>query len=377
MYTRKFVPLMLAALLILGFFTVVIKPVSADLIENSWNTKTSMNQARGGLGVVAVNGKVYAIGGIADGHVLVGTNEQYDPVSDTWVTLEPMPTPRAYFAIAVYQSNIYCIGGTSYNAKGEWDACAVNEIYDTLTNHWSTKMSFPSDEKWLHAQVVGEQIFVSKFPELFMYDPIEDTWSTKTSMPVYPASEPVWAVVGDKIMVTCRYLAGSPTVAQKVMIYDTKSDLWSERKTGPTLIDDGVKAGVTTGVYAPQRVYVFFGTLDTLVYDFINDSWSSAQAMSIDRRRFGVAVVDDVLYVIGGFSQVSVPSAVNEQYVPVWYNAVPIDTEPSGSLVTSEPEPSKTPSTYLIATILTIIVVTFATGLFLYFKKRNKKGDTT
>ena len=375
---NKIVPVILLFFFISGSFVAAFQPVSASgLVENTCNTKTSMNQARGGLGVVAVNGKVYAIGGIADGHVLVGTNEQYDPVSDTWVTLEPMPTPRAYFAIAVYQSNIYCIGGTSYNAKGEWDACAVNEIYDTLTNHWSTKMSFPSDEKWLHAQVVGEQIFVSKFPELFMYDPIEDTWSTKTSMPVYPASEPVWAVVGDKIMVTCRYLAGSPTVAQKVMIYDTKSDLWSERKTGPTLIDDGVKAGVTTGVYAPQRVYVFFGTLDTLVYDFINDSWSSAQAMSIDRRRFGVAVVDDVLYVIGGFSQVSVPSAVNEQYVPVWYNAVPIDTEPSGSLVTSEPEPSKTPSTYLIATILTIIVVTFATGLFLYFKKRNKKGDTT
>ncbi|MDR0319034.1 MAG: hypothetical protein LBI09_03260, partial [Nitrososphaerota archaeon] len=41
-----------------------------------------MSQARYGLGVVAVGGLIYAIGGYTDDGV-VGINECYDPVSDT------------------------------------------------------------------------------------------------------------------------------------------------------------------------------------------------------------------------------------------------------------------------------------------------------
>ena len=36
----------------------------------------------------------------------------YDPVMDTWQTKKPMPTSRSGFAVAVYQSKIYVIGGT-------------------------------------------------------------------------------------------------------------------------------------------------------------------------------------------------------------------------------------------------------------------------
>jgi len=46
------------------------------------------------------------------------------------------------------------------------------------------------------------------------------------------------------------------------------------------------------------------------------------------RRNFGVAVVDDVLYAIGGYSYTSqsgmvTPVAVNEQYIPIGYGTVP------------------------------------------------------
>jgi len=202
---NKFVSFLLIFFFITGSFAVAFSPVSAsELVENSWNTKTPMSQARGGLGVVVVDGKIYAIGGLSDDGV-VGTNERYDPVSDKWITLSSMPTPRNNFAIAAYHGKIYCIGGTS-----ETDVCTVNEVYDTLTDSWSIKKPFPSVERWLYAQVVNEQIFVERFPMLYSYDPVKDTWSTKASMLIHPASEPVCAVVGDQIWVTCRYLAGSP-----------------------------------------------------------------------------------------------------------------------------------------------------------------------
>src|SRR4030065_1552266 len=89
---------------------------SAGETENTWVSKAAMHQARAGLGVVAVNGKIYAIGGttsstsyaFAGAGGFVGTNEEYDPETDTWASKASRPTPRAYFAIAAYHNKIYC-----------------------------------------------------------------------------------------------------------------------------------------------------------------------------------------------------------------------------------------------------------------------------
>ncbi|MCL2288003.1 MAG: hypothetical protein FWC33_02315 [Candidatus Bathyarchaeota archaeon] len=160
------------------------------------------------------------------------------------------------------------------------------------------------------------------------------------------------------------------------MMYDTKMDVWSERRTAPTLIDDGIKAGVTTGIYAPQKVYVLFGTLDTLVYDFANDSWSSGQVMSTDRRKFGVAVVDDILYIIGGFiyGSTTPACATNEQYIPIGYHSISIP-EPS-----VPPGPSVTPEfTLIYLIVITLVIGTAVIGLFFFLKKRQRgcTGDIT
>jgi N-acetylneuraminic acid mutarotase len=142
---KKFVVAILLFFFIISLIVTAFNHVSAvDLVENSWNTKAPMTQARYGLGVVAVEGKIYAIGGITT-NGLVGTNEQYDPLLDMWVTLEPMPTARSFFAIATYQSKIYCIGGY---VPGEWplapsNETCVNEVYDISTNSWSSKSPFP------------------------------------------------------------------------------------------------------------------------------------------------------------------------------------------------------------------------------------------
>jgi hypothetical protein len=56
----------------------------------------------------------------------VGTNEEYNPTTDTWTTKASMPTPRIDFAITVYQGKIYCIGGTT----DYYSYSNLNEVYD-------------------------------------------------------------------------------------------------------------------------------------------------------------------------------------------------------------------------------------------------------
>lgn len=341
---------MLLFFFICGSFVVVFSSVSAssELVEDSWNTKMSMSQARYGLGVIAVDDKIYAIGGSTlygyDNSGFVGTNECYDPKTDTWVTMTAMPTRRAHFAIAASQGKIYCIGGSAPDEKGDWIACNVNEVYDTTTDSWSTKAS-PSVNGARHASVVKGKIFVIQGGAMYMYDPITDTWIQKASMSK-PFMEDTFnsacvsVVVDDKIIVIgdvrverlVEYIGTEDFIqitiissTPRVMIYDPKTDVWSEKEAWSVCEYDG--AGVTTGHYAPQKVYLI-----NQVYDPVSDTWSVTEAIPTTRSDFGVAVVDDILYVIGGSISLAegystlVPSSLNEQYVPIGYSALPTVT---------------------------------------------------
>jgi N-acetylneuraminic acid mutarotase len=342
-----------ALLLVLVFLTassiIIAKPAfsSAGVAEDSWAAKAPMSQARAGLGVAVVNGKIYAIGGTtASGQYppdvsrgsFVGTNEEYDPTTDTWTTKASMPTPRDYFAIAAYQNKIYCIGGAvgytvdeMYGVFYSYVTSGVNEVYDTVTDTWETRAPLPDDAMEIQAHVVNGKIYVMDWSYVYVYDPAADSWTSKTRMPPpYPESSPVSAVVGNKIIVTGEF-AVKPYYdeVQKVMIYDTVTDSWSEGTSAPTIVICGA-AGATTGVKAPKRVYVL-GSLNQ-VYDPEADAWATAAAMPTGRMDFGVAVVNDILYAIGGYYTESreawlhglvKPIAVNEQYIPIGYSTPP------------------------------------------------------
>jgi N-acetylneuraminic acid mutarotase len=356
---------------------------SSELVEDSWNMKASMNQARAGLGVVSAGGKIYAIGGsilpnIQNGS-LVNTNEQYNPKTDTWITLAPMPTPRAYFAIVTYQGKIYCIGGAVGFAIEWWgihnSVCGVNEVYDIENNRWSIKASPPFNGANLQAHVIDKQIFVLHGRDLYMYNPATDSWTNKTSMPMPPREGfnpfTVSAVVDNKIIVAGEFEPEPNQFEQRLIIYEPKIDEWIEgRQDGLPVAFSKAAAGVTTGTYAPQKIYVlefmrYYPVLfGNQVYDPISYSWSVAKSMPTDRKDFGVAVVDDVLYVVGGslYEGQTVPlkiSAINEQYVPIGYDSVPIQTE---SFLM-----------YLIGVILVLLLGVVV--LFLYVKRRKSVNN--
>jgi len=359
-----FVTFVLLFFCISGLFAIVFNSVSASkIVADSWNTKTPMNQTRYNLGVVTVDGKIYAIGGYTTEYatdennfgailvdvkeryepltrpvkqstpdnmpntILVGVNECYDPVSDTWITLSPIPTPKAGFAIATYQSLIYCIGGENH--------ANTVEVYDTTTNSWSTKASIPSNttnECHLHASVVDNKIFVIDEGDLrlFMYDPKTDVWAEKTRVlakDVAWGNSIVLVTMDDKLLVIGEFYSGSTySYERKVMVYDPKTDVWSELQS--TVIDTlhDAAGAATTGCYVPQRVY-FLGDAGNYVYDPVGNAWSTIKDLPINRKCFSVAVVDDTLYVIGGYAMhiasdgfgsigIARSISLNEQYIP-------------------------------------------------------------
>jgi hypothetical protein len=44
-------------------------------------------------------------------YVVLGTNEQFDPATDSWASLQPMPTNRESMGATVVGNSIYLVGG--------------------------------------------------------------------------------------------------------------------------------------------------------------------------------------------------------------------------------------------------------------------------
>ena len=338
-----------ALVLVLIFLTVSCAiadmPVSAaSTVGNSWVEKTPMQVARANLGVAVVNGDIYAIGGntvtgeynIDQGFFkginggTVNTNEQYDPATDTWTLKASMPTPRDSFAIAVYQNKIYCIGGrTSIPLYSPQTFTTVNEVYDPATDTWQTKAPLPNVDWPLQASVVNGKIYViGNSGATYAYDPTTNSWTTKAQAPIVDGQQIsgfVSEVFGNKI-----YVVG---LSFYDLVYNPLNDTWTQALSyepyppGEGLMGYGgfvIAGGVTSGILAPERIYVFSED-QTYVYDPLNDSWASGASMPEERVDCGVAVINDTFYVIGGsnipqgFIDLYAPKSVNEQYLPIGY----------------------------------------------------------
>jgi hypothetical protein len=384
---RKTGAALLLVLVFLAASCMAVAEVVCATFPDSWTTKAPMLQARTGLGVAVVNGKIYAIGGCnisgfmpsIDGSVVLGyanledlgaflgTNEEYDPDANDWTIRASMPTPRILFAAAVYQNKIYCIGG-----KTSTGLTRANEVYDPVTDTWETKAAMPKARGWLTAGVVNGKIYlIGGEPDGTLnqvYDPATDSWDNKASKPIAAGS--VSVVIDDKI-----YVIGST-----LQTYDPQTDDWSQGTPTPSNISGVVGAGVTTGVLAPERIYVIgpqrSNEQNNCVYDPKNNSWTLAADFPARRFNFGVAVVNDTLYAIGGHTYdpghngYVETAAANEQYTPIGYgNPEPTRTPTTTPEPTPEGTPFPTVSVFIIAVAAVVLV---SVGSLVYFRKRHR-----
>lgn len=178
-----------------------LSPTSCFVVENrldvydprsdSWTAAAPMPTARAWLAAATGrDGRIYAFGGGTQcgGPVVLDTAEAYDPRTDSWTTLAPMPTARALAtAVTGKDGRIYVIGGLA----GEVTSAAV-EAYDPRTDTWATLAPMPTPRTWL-AGAAGKdgRIYAlggtgttgDSLATAEVYEPRSDTWSAAASMP--------------------------------------------------------------------------------------------------------------------------------------------------------------------------------------------------
>ena len=337
------------ALVLLTASSVMFANAVSDSERSRWNTwgfKAPVPTWRVDLGVAVVKGKIYAIRGES------AANEMYDPATDMWnASKASMPTPRKGFGIAAYQDKIYAIGGITDSDDGYYQELTdVNEVYNPATDKWETMTPMPTKRYGMDANVVEGKIYViggknaSGWIDVVneVYDPATDSWTTKASIPTrvsYYAS----AVVDNKIYVIGGYHGFEYT--NLTQIYDPETDTWSNGTPIPNSFSPLItpQAVATTGVWAPKRIYVIgasppygitsqtgyvfvVNNVPTQIYDPEKDAWSTGAAMPNPRILFGTAVVDDILYAVGGTRSMGLSFQScndNQQYTPYEYGTIP------------------------------------------------------
>jgi N-acetylneuraminic acid mutarotase len=128
-----------------------------------WIQRQTMPTARSEMPAVVLNGLIYVPGGfgpvrggLANGKGPVNTLHAYDPITDQWKALAPMPEPRHHEMVTVYKEHIYVFGGF----VDPWITQSNVWVYDPAMDHWDVLKSMPAPRTAGAAVALGDYIYL-------------------------------------------------------------------------------------------------------------------------------------------------------------------------------------------------------------------------
>jgi subtilisin-like proprotein convertase family protein len=189
---------------------------------------------QGAVGVTA--SKMYVAGGYVSGTTITSTLQIYDIATNTWSFGAPMPAAKEAAAGVIYNNKFYVMGGDDFNA-----VVATNYIYDIATNTWTTGAALPAGRSNLNGTTVGNYIYTAggvtgagfdANDALLRYDPAANSWTALAPFGVagygnYAGISPYGA---DKLFVLVGGNTGFDPI-DTTRIYDIGTNTWTN---GPT-----------------------------------------------------------------------------------------------------------------------------------------------
>ena len=192
-----------------------------DPVTDTWENRTSIPTTRSSLQANVVDGKIYLIGGQMPAGLYQifpsSSNDVYDPETDSWSQMAPIPVPVMGYASAVLDDKIYIISGAHEGQPNYPPPTDLVQIFDPATNQWTNGTSIPTGVISARA-VTTTGVFAPKriyviggtttsYPRSATYNVIDlnqvyypeaDTWTTGTPM-LTPRCSFAVAVVNDEI----------------------------------------------------------------------------------------------------------------------------------------------------------------------------------
>ena len=270
----------------------------------SWWRRWGIAIAAFAIALVAMFGLA---GAIRQSSLIASASPAPPTARPRWQTRAALPTSRSGLAAAVYENQIYVIGGET--AQG---ATGIIERYDPTSNSWATLPPKPTAVTDVSAAVVGGQIYVpggrldSEYVQisdlLEVYDPRQERWSQRTKLPE-PLSGYALAAFEGKL-----YLFGGwngKGYLNSAYEYDPTRDLWQ------TLTPMSLARGYAGASVVAGKIFVLGGYDGSQIIS-LNEAylperengqdtpWLQRAPLPVGRYGMGVASISNIIYVIGG-----------------------------------------------------------------------------
>ncbi|MBD3161749.1 MAG: hypothetical protein GF346_05750 [Candidatus Eisenbacteria bacterium] len=303
-------------LIALLLFTI---PVGAPVGAQEWSEHAPIPTVRWAPASVTLDGRMYVIGGQEETppHAALSVVEVYDPATDTWATAAPLPTSRWGAMVAVGDDGrIYVIGGCTGDISS-FTTTSANEVYDPATDTWSGLAPMPQDRGWGGCAALEGVIYVfggftregwQTLDVVETYDPVTDSWSSESPMPLQRDTI-VYATLGGLAYAMTGCTDQDPLTA-RVHAFDPQTGTWTRVADIPTprnFADCAVRDG---------KIYVAGGrgTLGNEVeaYDPVTDTWEACTPMLLAREGVACGTLNDCVFVVAG----SAPSPPGFPFYP-------------------------------------------------------------
>jgi len=277
-----------------------------------WQSLPDMPSARQELATAVLNGKIYVMGGLNAQRFSTNTVDVYNPATGIWTSAHPLPVPVNHNAAAVVGGKIYQFGGT----KNLF-------VYDPVTDSWS-ELATPHFQHGFTAAVgvIDDKIYVAGGVdatgvgnEVEVYDPATNVWTNLAPMKV-KRNHCTGGVINGKFYVASG--RGSTGAEQAFEVYDPQTNSWA---TLPSL--SSFRSGAASGVVHGE-MYVMGGEAPgggsvvgaVEVFNTTTNSWRTIQDMVFPRHGVWGAVIGHKIHVAGG-ADVSPygPTSVNDVFV--------------------------------------------------------------
>jgi len=308
----------------------LVGAVSGEQV-GGWRTAAAAPMKRTEVAAATVAGHIYVVGGFEEpslGNVLnfaiTPALEQYDPSTDRWTAKAPMPTGLHHVGIGAVGGYVYVIGGYKQSGLSVWGPVATVYRYDPVTDTWSERAPMPTARGALTVAVYEGKLYAiagydgkGNSAAVEVYDPVGNSWTSRAPLPT-PRDHLASATAGGKVYAIGGRLNGDYHRNLSVTeVYDPSSDTWRQGADLPT-----ARSGLTAAECG-GRIYVFGGEgangtfAENEAYDPSRDAWQAMSPMPTARHGLGSATVGGRIYVLsGGPTPGGSFSRVNEVFSP-------------------------------------------------------------
>jgi hypothetical protein len=305
----------------------------------AWIEQAPYPIAISGHAVVSQGGNVYSFGGIVN-NVAITTAYKYNPVTNTWTPIAPLPAPRGWFSGASDGTYIYLLGGVDQN----FNTTATLWRYDPATNTYNTSLPSYTIPTYFHAsaylngkiyRIAGAAIGTDFHVEV--YDIAANSWSMAANYPF--ANHNLMAVaLGSYI-----YAGGGNASPDKTYRYDPIINTWDDAAVADLPAGrSSAASGAYNGRWLLAGGDVNFATSNSVIaWDPPTNTWNNLPNMLQARDNLEGATAGQSFYAVAGDFGPGNPTNDNQQYTET---PCVTPTPTATATATLTPPPSPTPT---------------------------------